>query len=240
MFFQYPYPTFWWILTPFVMTANMKSSFREMYAFRGRTEDFMTHQKYAYVRVSTKHQKASRQIKALMKLGISRNNIIVEKSSGKDFKRSKYQQLLKLLKAGDVLYISSIDRLGRDYDGIISEWHQLTKKLNIIIKVIDNPILDTDTAPATLIDKYLKDITLLTLAFQSEQEWQNIKERQKAGITIAKEKGTVLGRPKSIRSDNEIYIIKAWQDGIINLHEAMQKLGLKKSAFYKLAGEIKK
>jgi len=198
----------------------------------------MAHQKYAYVRVSSKHQKELRQVKALTKLGIEKSNIIIEKVSGKGFKRSKYLNLLDILKAGDMLYISSIDRLGRDYDGIIAEWQYLTKKLNIIMKVIENPILDTDSQPTTLIDKYLKDITLLTLAFQSEQELCNIKERQKAGISIAKEKGKSLGRPKVVRSDKEVSIVKSWKNGLISLSDAMQELNLKKSAFYKLASEM--
>jgi len=199
----------------------------------------MKHQKYAYVRVSSKHQKVSRQIKDIMKLGISKNNIIVEKISGKTFKRDEYLYLLNILKTGDTLYISSIDRLGRDYDGIISEWHKLTKKLKIIIKVIDTPILNTDIKPKTLMDKYIKDITLHTLAFQAEQEYINIKERQKAGITIAKEKGKTLGRPKIILSEMEISTIRDWQNGLIDLNMAMQKLNRKKSAFYKLANELK-
>jgi len=199
----------------------------------------MTRKKYAYVRVSSKQQKVSRQVKAIMKLGVCKSNIIVEKVSGKDFNRGEYSKLLERLQAGDTLYISSIDRLGRDYDGIITEWHKLTKKLNIIIKVIDNPILDTDSKPDTLIDKYLQDITLLTLAFQAEQEWHNIKERQKAGITIAKEKGKPLGRPKIVRTEKEIRTVRDWQKGDIKTHEAMQILNRKKSAFYKLANELK-
>ena len=199
----------------------------------------MTPQKYGYVRVSSKHQKVSRQVKEMLKLGIPRKNIFVEKASGKDFNRTEYLKLLEIIKAGDMLYISSIDRLGRDYDGIIEEWHRLTKTLKVIVKVIENPILDSDTLPTTLIEKYLQDITLLTLAFQSAQELHNIKERQKAGITIAKENGTILGRPKIIRSDKEIATIKAWQGGVITHIEAMQKLELKKSAFYKLANELR-
>ena len=206
---------------------------------RKNGEDSMTRKKYAYVRVSSKQQKVSRQVKAIMKLGVCKSNIIVEKVSGKDFNRGEYSKLLERLQAGDTLYISSIDRLGRDYDGIITEWHKLTKKLNIIIKVIDNPILDTDSKPDTLIDKYLQDITLLTLAFQAEQEWHNIKERQKAGITIAKEKGKPLGRPKIVRTEKEIRTVRDWQKGDIKTHEAMQILNRKKSAFYKLANELK-
>ena len=198
----------------------------------------MKQQKYAYVRVSYKHQNTARQIKAMIKLGIARCNIIVEKASGKDFNREKYLQMLDKLQDGDILYICSIDRLGRNYDGIISEWHRLTKTLNIIVKVIDNPVLDTETIPATLIEKYIQDMTLLTLAFQAEQEWQNIKVRQEAGIAIAKEKGKILGRPKIARTEKEICTIQAWRNGILKPDEAMQTLNLKKSAFYKLANEL--
>ena len=199
----------------------------------------MTHQKYAYVRVSSKKQKVSRQVNEVMKLGVSKGNIIIEKASGKDFNRDEYSKLVERLQAGDTLFISSIDRLGRDYDGIITEWHKLTKKLNITIKVIENPILDTDSKPDTLIGKYLHDVMLLTLAFQAEQELRHIKKRQKDGITIAKEKGKPLGRPKIVRSEKEICTVLAWQNGDIKIHEAMQILNLKKSAFYKLATELK-
>jgi len=196
------------------------------------------HQKYAYVRVSDKYQNTARQIKAMSMLGVKKSNIIVEKASGKDFNRNEYQQMLDKLTEGDTLYINSIDRLGRDYDGIISEWHRLTKKLKVIIKVIDCPILDTDSKAVTLIEKYMQDMTLIALAFQAEQEWQNIRERQKAGITIAKEKGKVLGRPKIVRTDKEISTVHAWRNGSLTLDEAMQVLDRKKSAFYKLANEL--
>jgi DNA invertase Pin-like site-specific DNA recombinase len=199
----------------------------------------MKHQKYAYVRVSSKTQNVSRQVKEVMKLGVCKSNIIVEKASGKNFQRTEYLKMLKLLKEGDILYINSVDRLGRDYDGIIMEWHRLTKKLNITIIVIDSPVLDTDKPPVTLIEKYLRDLTLITLAFYAEQELQDIKKRQKSGIITAKEEGKILGRPKIVRTEKEIYAVKAWQNGIITVNEAMQKLNLKKSAFYKLANEVK-
>jgi len=195
---------------------------------------------YAYGRVSSKGQNEARQVKEFLKLGVCKQNILIEKKSGKDFNRAKYLKLLEVIKAGDILYICSIDRLGRDYDGIIDEWRKLTKELNVIIKVLDAHILNTDIKPKNLMEKYLQDMTLLSLAFQAEQEWHNIKTRQKAGITIAKEKGKVLGRPKIVRSDKELCIVQAWQNGVISLHEAMHKLNLKKSAFYKLANELKK
>jgi len=199
----------------------------------------MTHQKYGLVRVSSKKQNEARQVKEMIKFGVPKNNIFIEKVSGKTFNRKEYKKLLDTIKSGDTLYICSVDRLGRNYDGIISEWHRLTKKLNVIVKVIDNPILNTEIAPKTLMEKYLQDMTLLTLAFQAEQDWQNIKERQKAGLAVAKEEGKHLGRPKIVRTDKEIAILQAWQNNVINLDEAMQKLGIKKSAFYKLANELR-
>jgi len=200
--------------------------------------DFMQ-EFYAYGRVSSNGQNEARQVKEFTRLGILKHNIFIEKASGKTFNRAKYLKLLDVIKTGDILYICSIDRLGRDYDGILLEWYKLTKELKVVMKVLDAPILNTDTKPKTVMEKYLQDITLLTLAFQAEQEWHNIKERQKAGIIIAKEKGTVLGRPKAVRSDKELHVVEAWQNGVINAHEAMQKLNLKKSAFYKLANDIK-
>jgi len=196
-------------------------------------------QKYAYVRVSSDGQNEARQVKEFLKLGIPKNNIVIEKASGKDFNRQKYNNLLKRLKQGDFLYISSIDRLGRDYNGIINQWNKLTKEFKVTMKVLNSPILDTDAKTSTLIEKYLQDITLLTLAFQAEQEWQNIKERQKAGITIAKENGKHLGRPKIPASAKEVNVVNEWENGLLSLTEAMQKLGRKKSAFYRLVRELR-
>jgi len=196
-------------------------------------------QSYAYVRVSSDKQNEARQLKEIMSLGIPKNNIIIEKASGKNFNRNKYNQLIKLLKNGDTLYIGSIDRLGRDYNGIISEWNKLTKDIKVTIKVLDMPLLDTDKKETNLMSKYVSDIVLLTLAFQAEQEWQNIKTRQRAGIAIAKEKGKHLGRPKTPYSENEIRVVRDWQDGILPLNEAMRKLNRKKSAFYQLVGQLK-
>jgi len=199
----------------------------------------MKQQEYAYGRVSSIGQNEARQVQKFLKLGIPKKNIIIEKVSGKSFNRSGYQKLLKIINPDDILYIDSISRLGRDYDGIISEWHRLTKELKVIIKVIESPILDTDKKPSTLIEQYLKDITLLTLAFQASQEWVHIKDSQRAGIAIAKQNGKHLGRPRNSYSKNEIKVVNAWQNGLLSLNEAMQKLGRKKSAFYRLVRELK-
>jgi len=194
---------------------------------------------YAYVRVSSDKQNEARQLKEILELGISMNNIIIEKASGKSFNRQKYNQLLKRLKTGDILYISSVDRLGRDYNGIIREWNKLTKDIKVTIKVLDMPLLDTDKKETNLMSRYVSDMVLLTLAFNAEQEWRNIKTRQKVGIAIAKEKGKHLGRPKVSCSENEIKVIKDWRSGVLPLNEAMKKLNRKKSSFYRLAGQMK-
>ena len=193
---------------------------------------------YAYVRVSSKNQNEARQISELSRLGICRNNIIIEKASGKNFNRNKYNQLVKRLNAGDVLYISSVDRLGRDYDGILSEWNRLVRKKKVVLKVLDMPLLDTDKKNDSLIDRFVRDMTLLTLAFQAEQEWQNIKARQAMGIAVAKEKGKRLGRPKAVYSEHERKVIEDWNQGLVGLDEAMKRLDRKKTAFYRLVQKI--
>lgn len=196
-------------------------------------------EKYAYVRVSSNKQNEARQLKAIHKLGVPKKNIFIEKITGRNFNRQKYHDLIKRLKNGDILYISNIDRLGRDYDGIISEWNKLTKEKTITVKVLDMPLLNTDRQATGLIDKFTTDIVLLTLAYQAEQEWHNIKTRQEEGIAIAKESGKHMGRPKASYSEYEAQIVQNWKNGLLTLNEAMKKLGRKKSAFYKLVHELK-
>jgi len=198
----------------------------------------MQQKKYAYVRVSDSKQNEARQMQEILKLGIKLENIFIEKVSGKTFNRQKYNKLLKCLKKEDILYISSVDRLGRDYKGIIKQWHKLTKEKKVNIKVLDMPILDTDKKGNSLIEEFVGDMVLLTLAFQAEQEWQNIKARQKMGIAIAKEKGIHLGRPKTIYSENDKKVVNEWRSGKLTLNEAMKNSKRQKTAFYKLVSEI--
>ena len=186
---------------------------------------------YAYGRVSSTGQNEERQVKEFLKLGISKDKIIIEKVSGKNFNRNKYHQLVRRLRAGDILYIHSIDRLGRDYIGILEEWNKLVRHKKVIIRVIDMPLLNTDKKSDSLIDRFIQDITLLTLAFQAEQEWQNIKARQAMGIALAKEKGKHLGRPKPVYTEKDMKVIEEWQQGLVSLDEALKLLKRKKSAF---------
>jgi len=193
---------------------------------------------YALIRVSTKEQKEARQIKRMTELGISKENIIVEKESGKSTVRTKYRNLVKRLKKGDILYIENIDRLSRDYDGIIREWHVLTAEKDVIIKVLDTPMLDTDQATDNLLLKFIRNIMLHILAFQAENEWQKIKSRQAQGIAIAKADGKPLGRPKVVRTEEELEIARQYLNDEIALDIALMLLGKKKTAFYSLCQAV--
>ena len=194
----------------------------------------MTASTYALIRVSTKGQNAARQVKRMTELGIATENIIVEKESGKSTVRAKYRKLVERLKKGDTLYIENVDRLGRDYDGILNEWHILTAQKGVIIKVLDTPTLDADQAADDLLSKFTRNITLHILAFQAENEWQKIKSRQAQGIAIAKANGQALGRPKTVRTEEEREIVRQYQNDEIDLAIALALLGKKRSTFYNL------
>jgi len=189
---------------------------------------------YALIRVSTEEQNEERQVIRMSDLGISKENIIIEKESGKSTARVKYRKLFKRLKSGDTLYIENADRLGRDYDGIIDEWNKLTIQKGVIIKILDTPMLDTDQEHTDLINKFMRNILLHVQAFQAESEWQKTKYRQAQGIAVAKASGKNLGRPKKKRTKKEIKIAKQYLSREIDLDTALAILNLKKSAFYNL------
>ena len=194
---------------------------------------------YALIRVSTEEQNETRQVIAMSELGILKKNIVIEKESGKSTDRKKYKTLVNRLKTGDTLYIENIDRLARDYNAIIEEWHLLTKQKGVIIKVIDTPILDTDQENKNLLNIFIRDILLLIQAFQAEYEWQKIKSRQAQGIAVARASGKPYGRPKSKITEEEINIARQYITRDITLETALKLLKLKKSAFYQLCKSIK-
>ena len=194
---------------------------------------------YALIRVSTDKQSEKRQVIRMLQLGVPKENIIIEKESGKSTVRTKYHRLVKKLKAGDILHIENIDRLGRDYDSIIREWNKLTLEKSVIIKVLDTPMLDTDQTNDDLTSKYMRNILLHTEAYQSENEWRKTKCRQAQGIAVAKTEGKNLGRPKKIRTKKEIETAKQYLNDEINLNTALDISGLKKSAFYNLCQAVK-
>ncbi len=188
---------------------------------------------YGYARVSSRDQKLDRQIEELKKFGIGENEIFYDKQSGKDFERTNYKILREKLKKGDLLVIKSIDRLGRDYNGIIEEWSYITKTINCDIVVLDMDLLDTRSDGKNLIGKFISDIVLQILSFVAENERANIRQRQAEGIKLAKEKGVVFGRPKIELPEDYLQIINQYIEGQITLKEALQKTSLKKSTFYK-------
>ena len=194
----------------------------------------MTGNKYALARVSTEEQSEERQVEKFLALGIPKENIIIEKESGKSTVRTKYRNLVKRLIKGDILYIENIDRLSRDYDGILREWYMLTVEKGVIIKVLDTPMLDTDQKADSLLFRFIRNILLHILAFQAENEWQTRKSRQEQGIAIAKANGKSLGRPKAVRTEEELEIARQFLNEEIALETAMALLGKKKATLYNL------
>lgn len=169
---------------------------------------------YGYIRVSTKEQNADRQIIAMNKLHIQKKNLFIDKQSGKDFARPQYLKLLQKLKKDDLLYIKSIDRLGRNYSEILEQWRILTKNRKIDIVVIDMPLLDTRRGK-DLMGTFLSDIVLQVLSFVAENERTNIKQRQAEGIAAAKARGVKFGRPATPLPNNFVQVYADWKDGKI-------------------------
>ena len=193
---------------------------------------------FAYCRVSSTDQNEDRQVEAMLELGINERDIFIDKCSGKNFDRPQYQALKLQLREGDVLVIKSIDRLGRNYKQICEEWREIVRDIKANIKVVDMPILDT-TRTDGLIGEVISDIVLQLLGYVAEQERAFIKQRQAEGIKLAKEKGKRLGKPPIQYPDNwqEVYLV--WKSGTITAREAMKRLNLKPTSFYKLAKNYK-
>lgn len=189
---------------------------------------------FGYARVSTKEQNEARQLEALQTAGIDERDIFIDKQSGKDFDRPKYQAMINTLREGDTIIIASIDRLGRDYSAIMQEWRHITQELSVNIKVLDMPLLDTTAASNTLDGRFVADLVLQILSYVAEKERAGIRERQRQGIEIAKAQGKHLGRPALEMPEGFSAVYDEWKAGVINGVGAMQKLGIKKTSFYKL------
>lgn len=188
---------------------------------------------YGYARVSTATQKVDRQIDDLHKVGLKDSVIFIDKESGKDFNRTNYQRLKKRLKARDILYIKSIDRLGRDYAMILNEWRVLTKEMDIDIVVIDMPLLDTRIEGKNLVGKFIADVVLQVLSFVAENERAIMKQRQAEGIKMARLRGVVLGRPRIGDPDNLDEVVSQYKQGAITSKEACQLTGLSRGTFFR-------
>ena len=187
---------------------------------------------YGYVRVSTQDQNEERQMIALREKLVDPKMIYIDKQSGKDFDRPKYKKMLKKMKAGDLLYVLSIDRLGRNYEEIQRQWRVLTKDIGIDICVIDMPLLDTRNGK-DLMGTFIADLVLQILSFVAQNERENIKKRQAEGIAAAKARGVHLGRPVIAAPDNFESVLKEWESGKITIVQAQNKCGLKESTFYR-------
>ena len=194
---------------------------------------------YAYIRVSTKHQNIDRQFEEIKALGIDDKYIYIDKESGKDFDRTKYQKLIKKLKKDDLLIIKSIDRLGRNYRMILEEWARITKTIGADIKVLDMPLLDTRIEGKNLVGKFISDIVLQVLSFVAENERINIKQRQAEGIRIAKEKGVKFGRPKATLPPNAINILDKYINRKLTNIEVTKLIGVSRGTFFRLVKERK-
>ena len=193
---------------------------------------------YGYIRVSTREQNEDRQRIALRDAAVPEHNIFMDKQSGKDFNRPQYRRLVRKLKPDDLLYIKSIDRLGRNYEEIQSQWRILTKEKGVDIVVLDMPLLDTRRGK-DLVGTFLSDIVLQVLSFVAENERVNIRQRQAEGIAAAKKRGVHFGRPYVKPPDDFPAIVNAWEAGELSFQEALERSGLAQATFYRRLREYR-
>lgn len=186
---------------------------------------------YGYIRVSSTDQNEDRQGIALDAKGVPAQNIFMDKLSGKDFERPQYKRLIKRLRTGDLLYILSIDRLGRNYKEIQEQWRIITKEKGVDVCVIDMPLLDTRTAK-DLMGTFIADLVLQILSFVAESERDNIRQRQAEGIAAAKARGVRFGRPPRPLPENFWAVRCAWKRKELTLHQAAQACGMPDTTFY--------
>lgn len=189
-------------------------------------------QTYAYVRVSSIDQNESRQLRAVQERNVPQKHIYMDKQSGKDFQRGSYKQLLRAMHKGDLLYILSIDRLGRNYKEIQNQWRYLTGELGIDICVIDMPLLDTRRYK-DLLGTFIADIVLQILSFVAESERDNIRKRQAQGISAAKAKGVRFGRSEAEIPENFALLVNRWRNKRMSLEELLKVCKISKSTFYR-------
>lgn len=194
---------------------------------------------YGYIRVSSCDQNEARQMIALKEIGLEEKNIYMDRQSGKDFDRPQYQKLVKRLRTGDLLYIKSIDRLGRNYGEILEQWRFITKGKGVDIIVLDMPLLDTRRGK-DLVGTFLSDIVLQILSFVAENERDNIRQRQSEGIAAAKARGIRFGRPPIPLPDNFREVHRAWRGKEITLRQAAEMCGMPKDTFYAKAVRLEK
>lgn len=194
---------------------------------------------YGYIRVSSTDQNEDRQLIALHGKGVPEDHIYMDKQSGKDFKRPQYRRMVRKMKKDDLLYIKSIDRLGRNYKEIQEQWRILTKEKGIDICVLDMPLLDTRQGK-DLMGTFIADLVLQILSFVAESERENIRKRQAEGIAAAKARGVKFGRPPVPLPENFHAVHKAWRGKKIPLQKAAETCGMPVSTFYAKARQFEK
>ena len=198
----------------------------------------MTNNIYGYIRVSSTDQNENRQVVALSQAGVPAKNIYMDKLSGKDFERPEYKKMVKKLKSGDLLYVLSIDRLGRNYEEIQNQWRILTKEKGIDIVVIDMPLLDT-RRDKDLMGTFIADLVLQVLSFVAQSERERIRERQRQGIDAAKARGVRFDRPVKIPPDDFPEMVSQWEKKIICFQDLKEKCGMSEATFYRRLRELR-
>ncbi|MEX0415203.1 recombinase family protein [Bacillus sp. C30] len=193
----------------------------------------MNNRIFGYIRVSSKDQNEGRQIESMKQVGIDERDIFIDKQSGKDFNRRNYQLVKMMLREGDILYVQSLDRFGRNKEAILNEWKDITKNIRAHIVIIDMPLLDTTKYQDNL-GNLITDLVLQILSWLAEEERTKIKTRQKEGIELAKKQGMHLGRPKANITAEFITAYHAWKVGELTAVEAMKQADIAKTTFYRL------
>ena len=187
---------------------------------------------YGYIRVSTKEQKTDRQMDALLAIGLAKKNIFEDRQSGKDFERPRYKMLLGRLKPGDIMFVKSIDRLGRNYEEILDQWHRITRVKRADIVVLDMPLLDTRRKEKDLTGTFVADLVLQILSYVAETERRSIRQRQAEGIAAARARGVRFGNPgKPLPPDFE-RVVGQWRRRELPLEEALNRLQVGRTYFY--------
>ena len=193
---------------------------------------------YGYVRVSSVDQNEDRQMIEMQRAGIPDKNIFVDKQSGKNFDRPSYKRLVRKLGEGDLLYILSIDRLGRNYEEIQAQWRVITKEKGVDIVVMDMPLLDTRQGK-DLMGTFIADLVLQILSFVAQSEREKIRERQEQGIAAAKARGVRFGRPEKEVPDNFRQLVKAWEGKQLLLPDLLQECDMSEATFYRRLRELR-
>lgn len=192
---------------------------------------------YGYIRVSSADQNEDRQLVALRSCKVPECNLFVDKQSGKDFERPEYRRMLRRLKRDDLLYVKSIDRLGRNYGEILEQWRLLTKEKGVDIVVLDMPLLDTRSGK-DLMGTFIADLVLQILSFAAQNERENIRQRQAEGIAAAKARGVPFGRPALPLPENFEEVVSSWRNKEIDFASALQQTGMRPATFYRRLKEI--